>query len=92
MRFLRSAKKHRFGPTEWLELIHAANAIDPAMFGEPAIVKNGPCMGDYAEQYEHAWVYFPADDPITVRVSALTEHGSVVLSKAYDEMKKAAAK
>lgn len=65
-----------------MELIHAANAIEPAMFGEPVLRKNDPRPGDYCEEYEHAWVMFPADDPATVRVSARTDHGSKVLTKA----------
>lgn len=63
----------------WLKLIHAANRIDRKMFGEPVLLKDG----NYTEQYEHAYVIFPADDKLTVRVSARTEYGSKVLKEAY---------
>ena len=91
-RFSRSATAYKYGPTRWLELIWAANKIDKAMFGEPTIVHDAPRAGDYCEEYEHARVFFPSDDPVTVVVQAKTEYGNTVLVQANDAMLKEAVK
>ena len=89
MRLPRAAlgSRQRFVSPPWLKLIWAANRIDSDVFGNPVIVKDGQLPGDYAEEYEHARVFFPVDDPLTVRVSAKTEYGSDVLTRAAARMK-----
>ena len=88
MRFQRDSQiRSTVDSPQWLKLIWAANSIDSEMFGNPVIVKNGQLPGDYAEEYEHTRVFFPADDPLTVRVSAKTERGSDVLTRAAARIK-----
>ena len=71
------------GRWEWLRVIHAANTIDPTMFGEP--ISTGPWWaGGYVEEYEHARVVI--DDDRSARIVALTEHGETILRQVGKDM------
>lgn len=62
----------------WLDAIHAANAIDPKMFGTPD--HTGPWWaGGSVEEYEHARVIHRDDD--SVSIVPKTDHGAEVLRK-----------
>jgi len=62
----------------WLNLIHAANEIDPKMFGEPVSNVDG------VETYEHATVRHNDND--TVTVTAISKHGNMILRQAAEEI------
>lgn len=66
------------GPGPWLGVIHAANRIDPDLFGEPE--STGPWWaGGYVEEYAHARVLHRDDD--TVSIHGKTDHGEAVLAQ-----------
>jgi hypothetical protein len=70
--FIETPGKGRELP--WLRLIHAANEIEPRMFGEPILNVAG------VEQYEHATVTHNEDG--TVTVVAISQRGNDVLTAA----------
>jgi hypothetical protein len=77
---LTGAKDGR-GRPEWLRVIHAANEVEPGMFGAP--VSAGPWWaGGYAEEYADARVVL--DDDGSARVVAKTARGESVLRQAAE--------
>lgn len=67
----------------WLELIFAANRIEPGFFGEPGFVGRVEGEGFFgsAEEYLDVRILFPDDEPV-VRFVAMSERGEAVLRAA----------
>lgn len=68
---------------DWLRLIHEANRIAPALFGEPVRLAKDPYLGEL-EYYADAIVRHGIDGD--TRVVAITEHGATVLQQAADTL------
>lgn len=68
---------------EWLQVIHAANDIDPEFFGEPDEIKEW-WAGGTAEEYEHARVLHRTDP--SVSIVSKTEYGDKILRQAAETL------
>ena len=68
----------------WLKFIWAVNS-QAEIFGDPKIIKDEAwgLKGDYVEEYPGAYVIFPADDPLTVKIAARDEEASDLLSQVF---------
>ena len=77
-------KEYKFGPPEWLRVIHAANDVEPDFFAAPSSIHPW-WTGGTAEEYEHARVIL-RDGGNDVLIGSKTEHGCDVLKKAAAAM------
>ena len=71
-----------FEEQPWLELIWAANEIDPTMFMAPIIEEWW--AGGTVEEYPDARVIFTGDD--TVRIVSKTDKGHDILTAAAGKL------
>jgi hypothetical protein len=77
-------KEHKFGPPEWLRIVHKANEIDPEMFGEPDSI--GPWWaGGTSEEYTHARIIL-RDGGNDTLIASKTDHGCDVLKQAAERL------
>ncbi len=74
------AKGRHVGPGPWLDLIRAANGVEPGFFGEPIELGLWWAGGSF-EEYEHARVIHHSPSE-AVSVVAKTDHGAEVLLAA----------